>query len=152
RRIGERIPGGGMVMAMDLEDGVTRVVVHEKGMRPRDKDTLTFTEIADVWQRLTGESIHHGHCRWMSTFTDSARVAAQYRCGRVFLAGDATHVQLPAMAQGLSAGVQDAVNLGWKLAAAVSGWAGDGLLDTYHRERHPIGEQLMRNAQAASML
>jgi 2-polyprenyl-6-methoxyphenol hydroxylase-like FAD-dependent oxidoreductase len=149
RRTGENLPGGSMVMAMDLEDGVTRVVVHERGMPPRDRDSLSYTELADAWQRLTGESIHHGQCRWLSCFTDASRVAAEYRRGRVFLAGDATHVQPPAMAQGLSVGVQDAVNLGWKLAATVNGWAPDGLLDTYHAERHPIGRQLARNARAA---
>jgi 2-polyprenyl-6-methoxyphenol hydroxylase-like FAD-dependent oxidoreductase len=152
RRIGQELNGGSMVMAMDLENGVTRVVVHEHGMPPRDKDTLTFTEIADVWQRLTGESIHHGECRWISCFTDASKVAAHYRSGRVFLAGDATHVQPPAMAQGLSVGVQDAVNLGWKLAATINGWAPGGLLDTYHAERHPIGEQLIRNTQASVLL
>jgi 2-polyprenyl-6-methoxyphenol hydroxylase-like FAD-dependent oxidoreductase len=149
RRTGERLPGGSMVMAMDLENGVTRVVVHEKGTPPRDRNSLTYTELADAWQRLTGESIHHGDCRWISCFTDACRVADQYRQGRVFLAGDAAHVQPPAMAQGLSVGVQDAVNLGWKLAAAINGWAPDDLLDTYHAERHPIGVQLARNARAA---
>ncbi|MGW7439707.1 FAD-dependent monooxygenase [Streptomyces sp. NPDC054849] len=149
RRIGEDLPGGSMVMAMDLENGVTRVVVHEAGTPPRDRDSLTFTHLADAWQRLTGESIHHGTCRWISCFTDASRAAAAYRRGRVFLAGDAAHVQPPAMAQGLSVGVQDAVNLGWKLAATVKGWAPEGLLDTYHAERHPIGEQLARNARAA---
>src|SRR6266568_8995182 len=116
RRVGENLPGGSMIMAMDLEDGVIRVVVHERGMPPRDRDSLTYTDLADAWQRLTGESIHHGQCRWISCFTDASRVAAGYRRGRVFLAGDAAHVQPPAMAQGLSVGVQDAVNLGWKLA------------------------------------
>ncbi len=149
RRIGEDLPDGSMVMAMDLENGVTRVVVHEKGMPPRDRDSLKYTDLADAWQRLTGESIHHGQCRWLSCFTDASRVAAEYRRGRVFLAGDATHVQPPAMAQGLSVGVQDAVNLGWKLAATINGWAPEGLLDTYHAERHPIGQQLARNARAA---
>ncbi|MEV6179101.1 FAD-dependent monooxygenase [Streptomyces sp. NPDC052015] len=149
RRIGENLPGGSMVMAMDLENGVTRVVVHEAGTPPRDRDSLTYTDLADAWQRLTGESIHHGQCRWISCFTDASRAAAAYRRGRVFLAGDAAHVQPPAMAQGLSVGVQDAVNLGWKLAATVNGWAPEGLLDTYHAERHPIGEQLARNARAA---
>ncbi|GAA1865615.1 FAD-dependent monooxygenase [Actinomadura bangladeshensis] len=149
RRIGENLPDGSMVMAMDLEDGVTRVVVHEKGMRPRDRDSLTYAELADAWQRLTGESIHHGECRWISCFTDASRVAAEYRRGRVLLAGDAAHAQPPAMAQGLSVGVQDAVNLGWKLAAAVDGWAPEDLLDTYPAERHPIGRQLARNASAA---
>jgi 2-polyprenyl-6-methoxyphenol hydroxylase-like FAD-dependent oxidoreductase len=149
RRVVESVPGGSMVMAMDLESGVTRVVVHERGMRPRDRDSLSYTDLADAWQRLTGESIHHGRCHWIGCFTDASRAAAEYRRGRVFLAGDAAHVQPPAMAQGLSAGVQDAVNLGWKLAATVNGWAPDGLLDTYHAERHPIGQQLARNARAA---
>ncbi|MFF1812582.1 FAD-dependent monooxygenase [Streptomyces sp. NPDC058251] len=149
RRIGENLPGGSMVMAMDLENGVTRVVVHEAGTPPRDRGSLTYPDLADAWQRLTGESIHHGQCRWISCFTDASRAAAEYRRGRVFLAGDAAHVQPPAMAQGLSVGVQDAVNLGWKLAATVKGWAPEGLLDTYHAERHPIGEQLARNARAA---
>ncbi|MGW5201789.1 FAD-dependent monooxygenase [Streptomyces spiralis] len=150
RRIGENLPGGSMVMAMDLENGVTRVVVHEAGTQPpRDRDSLAFGDLADAWQRLTGESIHHGQCRWISCFTDASRAAAEYRRGRVFLAGDAAHVQPPAMAQGLSVGVQDAVNLGWKLAAAVQGWAPQDLLDTYHAERHPVGEQLARNARAA---
>ncbi|WP_225636191.1 FAD-dependent monooxygenase [Streptomyces solaniscabiei] len=150
RRIGENLPGGSMVMAMDLEDGVTRVVVHEAGTPPpRDREALSFTDLADAWQRLTGESIHHGRCRWISCFTDASRAAAEYRRGRVFLAGDAAHVQPPAMAQGLSVGVQDAVNLGWKLAAVVTGRAPEDLLDTYHAERHPVGEQLARNARAA---
>ncbi|MDT6987520.1 FAD-dependent oxidoreductase [Streptomyces lusitanus] len=150
RRIGENLPGGSMVMAMDLENGVTRVVVHEAGTQPpRDRDAIAYADLADAWQRLTGESIHHGDCRWISCFTDASRAAADYRRGRVFLAGDAAHVQPPAMAQGLSVGVQDAVNLGWKLAAAVQGWAPEDLLDSYHAERHPVGEQLARNARAA---
>ncbi|WP_329417754.1 FAD-dependent monooxygenase (plasmid) [Streptomyces sp. NBC_00704] len=150
RRIGEDLPGGSMVMAMDLENGVTRVVVHEAGTRPpADREAIAFADLADAWQRLTGESIHHGRCRWISCFTDASRAAAEYRRGRVFLAGDAAHVQPPAMAQGLSVGVQDAVNLGWKLAATVRGGAPEGLLDTYHAERHPVGEQLARNARAA---
>ncbi|MFJ5265760.1 FAD-dependent monooxygenase [Streptomyces sp. NPDC088387] len=149
RRIGEDLPGGSMVMAMDLEGGITRLVVHEAGTGPRARDTLTYADLADAWQRLTGESLHHGQCRWISCFTDASRAADTYRRGRVLLAGDAAHVQPPAMAQGLSVGVQDAVNLGWKLAAVVQGWAPDGLLDTYDSERRPVGEQLARNARAA---
>jgi len=150
RRIGENLPGGSMVMAMDLENGVTRVVVHEAGTPPpSDRNAIAYADLADAWQRLTGESIHHGQCRWISCFTDASRAADAYRRGRVFLAGDAAHVQPPAMAQGLSVGVQDAVNLGWKLAATLKGHAPEGLLDTYHGERHPVGEQLARNARAA---
>ena len=84
---------------------------------------MTFAEVADAWQRLTGESIHGGQARWVSSFTDATRQASEYRRGRVLLAGDAAHIHLPAGGQGLSIGVQDAVNLGWKLAATVSGWA-----------------------------
>ncbi|TWF92128.1 2-polyprenyl-6-methoxyphenol hydroxylase-like FAD-dependent oxidoreductase [Streptomyces brevispora] len=149
RRIGENLPGGSMIMAMDLENGVTRIVVHEAGMAPHDRASLTYTDLADAWQRLTGESLHHGECRWLGCFTDASRSAAVYRRGRVLLAGDSAHIQPPAMAQGLSVGVQDAVNLGWKLAATVRGWAPEGLLDTYDAERRPVGEQLARNARAA---
>jgi 2-polyprenyl-6-methoxyphenol hydroxylase-like FAD-dependent oxidoreductase len=153
RPIGERLPGGNMVVCTGLGDGRYRIVIQDSSLPPHpDLDALTFAEIADAWQRLTGESIHHAHVRWISAFTDAARLAAQYRHGRVFLAGDAAHDTPPLAAWGLSVGVQDAVNLGWKLAAVVGGWAGDGLLDTYHAERHPVGEQLMRNARASALL
>jgi hypothetical protein len=88
----------------------------------------------------------------LSTFTDATRVAAEYQRGRVLLAGDAAHIQPPAMAMGLSVGVQDAVNLGWKLAAVINGTAPDGLLDSYHSERQPIGQQLIRNVQGSLIL
>jgi 2-polyprenyl-6-methoxyphenol hydroxylase-like FAD-dependent oxidoreductase len=148
--IGERLPGGNMVLCAPLGDGRYRIVIHDKSLPPHlDPGTVTFTQVADSWQRLTGESIHHARPLWLWACGNAARLADEYRRGRVFLAGDAAHVQPPAMAQGLSAGVQDAVNLGWKLAATVNGWAPDGLLDTYHAERHPIGQQLARNARAA---
>ena len=76
----------------------------------------------------------------------------EYRRGRVLLAGDAAHVHLPAGGQGLSTGVQDSVNLGWKLAAEVLGWAPAGLLDTYHDERHPVGARLLMNTRAQGLL
>lgn len=152
RPIGERVPGG-MVMAMHLEDGVVRVVIHEEGISPlHGKESLTFTEVADAWRRMTGESLHGERHRWVSSFTNAYRQAAQYRRGRVFVAGDAAHVHLPAGAQGLGVGVQDAANLGWKLAATVNGWAPEGLLDTYHSERHPVGERLLRNTRAQGVL
>ena len=75
---------------------------------------------------------------WISRFTDMTRQAASYRAGRVLLAGDAAHVHPPQGGQGLNIGVQDAVNLGWKLAQVVSGTSPDSLLDTYHAERHPV--------------
>jgi hypothetical protein len=85
---------------------------------------------------------------WISRFTDMSRQADSYRKGRVFLAGDAAHVHYPSGGQGLNLGVQDAVNLGWKLAQVVKGTSPDSLLDTYHAERHPVGARVLRNTMA----
>jgi FAD binding domain-containing protein/aromatic ring hydroxylase-like protein len=90
--------------------------------------------------------------RWISRFTDTTRQAASYRKGRVLLAGDAAHVHPPQGGQGLNTGVQDAVNLGWKLAQVVNGTSPDGLLDTYHAERHPVGAEVLHNTMAQGAL
>jgi 3-(3-hydroxy-phenyl)propionate hydroxylase len=89
---------------------------------------------------------------WISRFTDMARQAASYRAGRVLLAGDAAHVHPPQGGQGLNMGVQDAVNLGWKLAQVVNGTSPESLLDTYHAERHPVGARVLHNTMAAVAL
>jgi 2-polyprenyl-6-methoxyphenol hydroxylase-like FAD-dependent oxidoreductase len=89
---------------------------------------------------------------WISRFTDATRQAASYRKGRVLLAGDAAHVHSPVGGQGLSIGVQDAVNLGWKLAQVVNGVSPDGLLDTYHAERHPVAARLLRQTMGQTVL
>ena len=85
---------------------------------------------------------------WISRFTDATRQAAAYRAGRVLLAGDAAHVHYPAGGQGLSLGVQDAVNLGWKLAQVVNGTSPESLLDTYHAERHPVAARALQHTMA----
>jgi bifunctional hydroxylase/dehydrase len=113
---------------------------------------VKFSEVADAWQRLTGESIHHGQARWVSSFTNATRQAPEYRRGRVLLAGDAAHIHLPAGGQGLSVGAQDAFNLGWKLAATVAGWASEDLLNTYQAERHPAGAGVLLNTLAQGTL
>ena len=152
RFTGERVPGG-MVMAAPLGDGVDRIIVCELGTPPRNRpDGLSYEELADAWERLTGEDIHAGSALWVSAFSDTARQASEYRRGRVLLAGDAAHVHLPAGGQGLSVGVQDAANLGWKLAAEIHGHAPPGLLDTYHSERHPVGARVLTNTQAQGSL
>jgi len=152
RMIGERLAGG-MVMAGPLEDDISRIIICENGTPPPDKDReVKFTEVADAWQRITGESIHDGRALWVSSFTDATRQVTEYRRGRILLAGDAAHIHLPAGGQGLSVGVQDATNLGWKLAATVRGQAPDGLLDSYHDERHPVGERVLRNTRAQGIL
>ncbi|SHN23770.1 FAD-dependent monooxygenase [Cryptosporangium aurantiacum] len=86
--------------------------------------------------------------RWLSRFGDATRLAERYRVGRVLLAGDAAHIHPPAGGQGLNLGVQDAFNLGWKLAAQVRGWAPETLLDTYEAERHPVAEDVLDNTRA----
>ena len=82
---------------------------------------------------------------WISRFTDATRQAAAYRSGRVLLAGDAAHIHPPTGGQGIGLGVQDAVNLGWKLAQVVQGVSPDGLLDSYHAERHPATARVLKN-------
>ncbi|MFI7321984.1 FAD-dependent monooxygenase [Streptomyces venezuelae] len=153
RPIGERLPGGHMVVCTPLGEGRCRIVVHDKDLSPhQDPAALTFPHIADAWQKLTGERIHHANAQWMWACNNAAALASEYRRGRVLLAGDAAHAMPPLAAWSLSAGLQDAANLGWKLAAHLAGHAPEHLLDTYHAERHPVGEQLIRNAQAASLL
>ena len=97
---------------------------------------------------MFGTDYGMGEPRWLSRFHSDERQVPQYRVGRVFLAGDAAHVHSPAGGQGMNTGIQDAANLGWKLAAVAAGWAGDGLLDTYQAERHPVGEQVLRTSSA----
>ena len=89
---------------------------------------------------------------WISRFTDMTRQAASYRAGRVLLAGDSAHVHYPAGGQGLGLGVQDAVNLGWKLAQVVNGTSPESLLDTYQHERHPVAARLLRHTMAQTAL
>ena len=152
RYLGERLPKG-MVMVGPLGEGVDRVIACPHGTPASDRDAnVPFEEVADAWEHITGEDIHHGGASWVSSFTDATRQASEYRRGRVFLAGDAAHIHLPAGGQGLSTGVQDAVNLGWKLALALKGQAPQGLLDSYHAERHPVGERLLMNTRAQGII
>jgi hypothetical protein len=90
--------------------------------------------------------------RWLSRFGDATRLAERYRVGRVLLAGDAAHIHPPTGGQGLNLGIQDAFNLGWKLAAEVDGWAPEGLLDSYHTERHPVAAHVLDNTRAQMQL
>ncbi|WP_394845495.1 FAD-dependent monooxygenase [Pendulispora brunnea] len=152
RFIGERVPEG-MVMSARFEPGVDRIIVCPRGAPKRERtEPIKFEEVADAWQRLTGESLHGAETRWVSAFTDATRQATEYRRGRVLLAGDAAHIHLPAGGQGLSLGVMDATNLGWKLAATVQGWAPSDLLDSYHTEQHAVGARVLRNTQAQGMI
>lgn len=152
RMIGE-VSADGMVMATPPRGGVTRIIVCERGNPPKQRTgPPEFQEVAAAWKRLTGIDISHAEPVWISAFGDAARQATEYRRGRLFLAGDAAHIHLPAGGQGMNAGIQDAVNLGWKLGAVVRGDAPVRILDTYHEERHPVGERLLINTRAQGAL
>ncbi|PCG87282.1 monooxygenase [Streptomyces sp. WZ.A104] len=144
----------GLVMVAQLPGGIHRVIVGERGTTPPERRTAppAFSEVADVWKRLTGGDISGAEPVWVSAFTDAARQVTAYRRGRVLLAGDAAHVHLPAGGQGMNTSIQDSVNLGWKLAAVVRGTAPDTLLDSYHDERHEVGRRLLTNTRAQSSL
>ncbi|MFC7303678.1 FAD-dependent monooxygenase [Streptomyces monticola] len=150
----ERLPDG-LAIAARRGDGVTRVMVHAfgSGARPRAEGP-GFDEVVDAWKRVTGEDISHGTPLWVNAFGDASRQLTHYRNGRVLYAGDAAHQQMPIGGQALNLGLQDAVNLGWKLAATVRGGAPEGLLDSYHDERHAVGRRVLGNigAQAALLL
>jgi hypothetical protein len=134
-----------------LEDGTrVRVVVSEG--RAGHTGEPTLRDLSEAMMAVWGTDFGPHDPTWLSRFTDMTRQAATYRAGRVLLAGDAAHVHSPAGGQGLNTGVQDAVNLGWKLAQVVKGVSPEGLLDTYHAERHPVGARVLRTTMAMTAL
>ncbi len=127
-----------------------RVVVTEQQLGSSSEPTLHDLSEALITVFGTDFGIHSP--TWISRFTDMTRQAADYRVGRVLLAGDSAHVHYPAGGQGLSLGVQDAVNLGWKLAQVVEGTSPESLLDTYQDERHPVAARALRYTMAQTAL
>jgi 3-(3-hydroxy-phenyl)propionate hydroxylase len=135
--------GGGIGPAEEGRVGVTLIV---PDLDSTDEPTLQ--DVRDALIRVDGKDygVHSPH--WISSFTDMTRQAVAYRSGRVLLAGDAAHVHAPMGGQGLNIGVQDSVNLGWKLAQVVTGTSPVSLLDTYHAERHPVAARVLQNTMA----
>jgi len=130
-----------------IEDsGRVGIVLTERQLTVGGEPTLADLSEALVAVYGTDYGVHSP--TWISRFTDMTRQAAAYRDRRVLLAGDAAHVHPPMGGQGLNIGVQDAVNLGWKLAQVVKGTSPESLLDSYHAERHPIAARVLRNAKA----
>jgi hypothetical protein len=143
-----RREGGGIGPAGDGER--IRVVLTEQppvaGREP------TLQDLSEGLAAAYGTDFGVHSPTWISRFTDMTRQAESYRAGRVLLAGDAAHVHPPQGGQGLNIGVQDAVNLGWKLAQVVNGTSIESLLDTYHAERHPVAARVLRLTMAQAAL
>ncbi|KOU19055.1 FAD-dependent oxidoreductase [Streptomyces sp. WM6372] len=137
-----RMPAEGHVGMMDFDGGA-----FDRSQQP------TRAHLQAVLRRVSGTDVTLDDVHLASTFTDRAMQTTTYRQGRILLAGDAAHIHSPLGGQGLNTGIGDAMNLGWKLAATVHGYAPDGLLDTYTRERHPIGAGVLdwSRAQVAAM-
>jgi 2-polyprenyl-6-methoxyphenol hydroxylase-like FAD-dependent oxidoreductase len=133
-----------------LEGGRVGLVVRDESLE-REGD-LTLEDVRAAVFAVWGSDFGLRSADMISRFTDATRQAASYRAGRVVLAGDAAHIHYPAGGQGLNLGVQDAVNLGWKLAQVVAGAAPAGLLDTYHAERHPAAARVLRYTMALTAL
>jgi 2-polyprenyl-6-methoxyphenol hydroxylase-like FAD-dependent oxidoreductase len=145
--IGMRPEGGGIGPVNPAEGGGPYgLVLVERKLDHTSEPTLEVVSEALVAAYGTDYGVHSP--TWISRFSDMTRQAASYREGRVLLAGDAAHIHGPQGGQGLNTGVQDAVNLGWKLARVVDGTSQDSLLDTYHSERHPIGARVLQITMA----
>lgn len=126
--------------------GPIRVMATEERVGAKAEPTLRDLSEALIAVCGTDYGVHSP--TWISRFTDTTRQAETYRKGRILLAGDAAHVHSPVGGHGLNTGVQDAVNLGWKLAQVVKGTAPESLLDTYHAERHPVGARVLQSSMA----
>ncbi len=135
-----------------FEPGWYRVITSDYGHVADRDEPATFEQLRQSLVRLAGTDYGMHSPRWVSRFGDASRQADRYRAGRVLLAGDAAHIHFPAGGQGLNVGVQDAVNLGWKLASVVHGRAPQSLLDSYHAERHPVAERVLHNTRAQAAL
>ncbi|MFC0549073.1 FAD-dependent monooxygenase [Kutzneria chonburiensis] len=130
--------------------GYVRVVVADPMVDRAEPITLAL--LNSTVDEALGRHVELANPRWLTRFGNAARQAADYRSGRVLLAGDAAHIHPPAGAQGVNVAIADAMNLGWKLAAAVHGWASGALLDSYHRERHAAGARVLLHTQAQGLL
>jgi 3-(3-hydroxy-phenyl)propionate hydroxylase len=130
-------------------DDPVRVVLTERQVdRGEHVGEPSMDDLRDALVSVYGTDHGLRSASWISRFTDLTRQAVAYRQGRVLLAGDAAHVHPPHGGQGLNTGVQDAVNLGWKLAQVIDGTSPESLLDTYHAERHPVGARVLRTTMA----
>jgi monooxygenase len=144
----QRTPRGWTLVWLN-PGGHSRVCTYDfRGPAPDRQAPVTFEELQGEMDRIAGRPVPMAEPYDLTRFSDAALQAEQYRSGRVLVAGDAAHAHFPMGGQGLNTGLQDALNLGWKLAAEVNGWAPAGLLDTYHAERHPVAARVLYNVRA----
>jgi 2-polyprenyl-6-methoxyphenol hydroxylase-like FAD-dependent oxidoreductase len=146
-----RLGGFHSFLQFDGEDTV-RVMVTEPEPQVGNTCEPTLADLSAALTAARGTDYGLRRAAWISRFTDAARQASTYRASRVLLAGDAAHVHFPIGGQGLNTGIQDAVNLGWKLAQVVRGTSGEDLLDSYHAERRPVGARVLHTAMAQTAL
>jgi 2-polyprenyl-6-methoxyphenol hydroxylase-like FAD-dependent oxidoreductase len=140
----------GMYGAVPKEPGILRLMSIELDRTPPGPEVpVTAGELRASIERVTGAPAPAGEPRWLSRYGGPTSLAQHYRRGRVFLAGDAAHLLFASGTQGINAGLHDAVNLGWKLAATLNGWAPAGLLETYEQERRAVGEVICRHSRAS---
>ncbi|MBC9724487.1 FAD-dependent monooxygenase [Streptomyces sp. TRM68367] len=138
--------GDAFAFIAPFSDGYHRVIGWHRGRNVPDSAPLDLDEIKEITRLALGRDFGMHDARWMSRFHSDERQVPAYRVGRVFLAGDAAHVHTPAGGQGMNTGLQDAANLGWKLAVVLHGHAAPELLDTYEAERHPVGRSVLRSS------
>ena len=138
--------GDAFAFVAPFGDGWYRIFAWNRRNQVEDSAPLELSEVREVTRRALGTDFGMHEPRFLSRFHSDERQVPTYRVARVFLAGDAAHCHSPAGGQGMNTGIQDAANLGWKLAAAVDGWGGEQLLDSYHAERHPVGRRVLRSS------
>ena len=135
----------GVVLCVPFGDSWYRVIAWDRTREQAPlEEPVTAAEMRSAFERIAGTDFGMGEPRWSSRFLSEHRQARHYRVGRVFLAGDAAHVHSPLGGQGMNTGIGDAMNLGWKLAGALHGWAPSWLLDSYEQERYPVGALVLK--------
>jgi 2-polyprenyl-6-methoxyphenol hydroxylase-like FAD-dependent oxidoreductase len=142
----------GAVLTAPMPGGLFRVSGYDATDQVPGRREVTLDELRATAIRIAGTDFGMRDPHWLSRFGNATRHAETYRKGRVLLAGDAAHIHFPAGGVGLNTGLQDAMNLGWKLAARVQGRAGEALLDSYHDERHPLGAAVAEHTLAQTAL
>lgn len=153
QHLGAHLHPGGLLAVSPLGPHTVRLLTGEFGVEPPRRDGVPdLAELQGAVRRIAGIEFSGDAPFWSARWSNATRLAEQYRAGRVFLAGDAAHQHFPLGGQALSTGLDDAVNLGWKLAAELAGRAPAGLLDSYHAERHPVGARACQTTRAQAAL